>query len=191
MKRVLVFGDAHIPTRRDSIPQVFYAHIAETEYDMALITGDLVREHDMRAALPPLPIHSFFVTGNMDYERKYNFREQVQIEGLSILLLHGTGIRPRGSVERFWEICADVGADIGIHGHTHKTGVDFFKGKLFLNPGTITGATGGWRGKDDASFIEMVISDTIVEVILYKTDWHVVKKSEMSYEKKESGLIQT
>ena len=190
MHRVLVFGDAHIPTRRDSIPKEFYKHIEQTKYDMALITGDLVREQAMRAVLPPLPVHSFFVTGNMDYGSQYNFREQIQIENLNILLEHGTGIRPRGSIERFWEICTDTGADIGISGHTHKTRIDLFQGKLFLNPGTITGATGGWRGRDDASFIELEVSDTVVKVALYKTDWRVVKKSEMVYEKRGNELVQ-
>lgn len=158
---------------------------------MALITGDLVREQDMRAALPQLPVHSFFVTGNMDYGHDYNFREQIQIESFNILLLHGTEIRPRGSIEQFWKICTDADADIGIQGHTHRTGIDLFRGKLFLNPGTVSGATGGWRGRDDASFIELVVSDTELEVILYKTDWRIAKKSQMTYEMRNNEIVQT
>jgi len=53
--RVLVLGDAHIPSRRDSIPKEFFQHIEDAVYDMALITGDLIRESDFRNALPPLP----------------------------------------------------------------------------------------------------------------------------------------
>ena len=86
-QRVLVFGDTHIPSRRDSIPAAFYDHIEHTNYDMALITGDLVREADMRSALPPLP-RSFIVVGNMDYGSKYNFHEQVHLDDFNVLLLH-------------------------------------------------------------------------------------------------------
>ncbi|MHA2222739.1 MAG: metallophosphoesterase family protein, partial [Candidatus Thorarchaeota archaeon] len=96
-QRVLVFGDTHIPSRRDSIPKAFYDHIEKTTYDLALITGDLVREKDMFAALPPLPRH-FTVIGNMDYGSQYNFHEQVQLEEFNLLLLHGTQLRPRGSI---------------------------------------------------------------------------------------------
>ncbi|RDE15541.1 MAG: hypothetical protein C4K48_03800, partial [Candidatus Thorarchaeota archaeon] len=83
--RVLVFGDAHIPSRRDVVPDEFYEHIKNTDYDMALITGDLVKESDMRAALPPLP-RSFIVTGNMDYNSAYNFHEKIQLDDFNVLL---------------------------------------------------------------------------------------------------------
>ncbi|MFX1484157.1 MAG: YfcE family phosphodiesterase [Promethearchaeota archaeon] len=175
-QRVLVFGDAHIPTRRDSIPRAFYEHMEKTSYDVALITGDLVRESDMRSALPPLP-RSFMVVGNMDYGSQYNFHEQVQFDEFSILLLHGTQLRPRGNIEQLWEIIQEIGADVAVHGHTHKASIDLYNDRLFLNPGTISGATGGWGGKTDASFIELCVNKNELEVRLFYTDWKIVKES--------------
>jgi len=99
--RVLVLGDTHIPSRRDSIPKEFYQYIKDTIYDLALITGDLERESDMRDALPPLP-RSFIVVGNMDYGSSYNFHEQVQLDDFNLLLIHGTQLRPRGNIEQLW-----------------------------------------------------------------------------------------
>ena len=84
-QRVLVFGDTHIPSRRDSIPKEFYDHIEQTNYDIALITGDLVRESEMLSALPPLP-RKFTVVGNMDYGSQYNFHEQIQLDDFNVLL---------------------------------------------------------------------------------------------------------
>ncbi len=188
-QRVLVFGDAHIPSRRDSIPKAFYTHIEQTSYDMALITGDLVREAEMLAALPPLP-RSFIVVGNMDYGSQYNFHEQVQLDSFNVLLIHGTQLRPRGNIKQLWEIVQQIGADVTVHGHTHTASIDLYKDRLFLNPGTVSGATGGWAGRIDASFIELEVSKNKLLVRLFQTDWKVVKESTISFQKTESRVIQ-
>ena len=186
--RVLVFGDTHIPSRRDSIPEEFYKHIKENVYDLALITGDLIRESDMRAALPPLP-RSFIVVGNMDYGSSYNFHEQVQLDDFNLLLIHGTQLRPRGSIEQLWGILQQIGGDVAVHGHTHKAAIDLHEDRLFLNPGTISGATGGWGGRADASFIELEVQSSEMKVILHQTDWRVVKISEIQFLKQDDVII--
>jgi putative phosphoesterase len=187
-QRVLVFGDAHIPSRRDSIPKAFYDHIEKTSYDLALITGDLVRETDMNAALPPLP-RRFTVVGNMDYGSQYNFHEQVQLDEFNVLLLHGTQLRPRGNITQLWEITQEIGADVVVHGHTHKASIDLYKERLILNPGTVSGATGGWGGKTDASFIELVVDKNELKVILFYTDWKTLKESESRFEKQDNHIV--
>ena len=186
--RVLILGDAHIPSRRDSIPIEFYQHIKDTDYDMALITGDLVRESDFLAALPPLP-RSFIVTGNMDYGSTHNFHEQIQVDEFNLLLLHGTQLRPRGNIEQLWEILIKIGGDVAVHGHTHKMTIDLYKEKLFLNPGTISGATGGWGGRTDASFIELDVKNNEMKISLYQTDWSVVKQSEILFHKQDTVIV--
>lgn len=186
--KVLVFGDTHIPSRRDSIPEEFYQHIKDNVYDLALITGDLERESDMRAALPPLP-RSFIVVGNMDYGSSYNFHEQVQFDDFNLLLIHGTQLRPRGSIEQLWEILHQIGGDVAVHGHTHRAAIDLYKDRLFLNPGTISGATGGWGGKADASFIELEVQSSEMKITLHQTDWRVVKISEIQFLKQDDVII--
>jgi vacuolar protein sorting-associated protein 29 len=186
--KVLVLGDTHIPSRRDSIPVEFYQHIKNNEYDLTLITGDLVRESDMRAALPPLP-RSFIVVGNMDYSSTYNFHEQIQLDDFNLLLLHGTQLRPRGNIEQLWEILMQIEGDIAVHGHTHQAAIDLYKDRLFLNPGTISGATGGWGGRADASFIELDILKNEMKVTLHQTNWRVVKTSEILFLKQNTVIL--
>jgi putative phosphoesterase len=187
-QRVLVFGDAHIPTRRDSIPAAFYDHIEHASYDMALVTGDLVREDDMRAALPPLP-RSFIVVGNMDYGSQYNFHEQIQLDDFNVLLLHGTQLRPRGNIKQLWEIVEKIGADVAIHGHTHSSSIEIHRDRLFLNPGTISGATGGWGGRTDASFLELEVSKDELTVRLFFSDWKLVKQSTLRFKKQDEKIV--
>jgi putative phosphoesterase len=187
-QRVLVFGDAHIPSRRDSIPEAFYDHIEKTRYDLALITGDLVREADMRSALPPLP-RSFIVVGNMDYGSQYNFHEQIQLDNFDVLLIHGTQLRPRGNIKQLWEIAQQIDADVAIHGHTHIASIELHKDRLFLNPGTISGATGGWAGRTDASFIELEVSRSDLLVRLFQTDWKILKESTLSFKKQDTKIV--
>lgn len=187
MTKVLVFGDAHIPTRRDSIPEDFYRHIEATDYDLAMITGDLVRELDMRAALPPLP-RTFIVRGNMDYGRDYSFSEQIQLDEVKFLLMHGTQLSPRGNIKEFLNILYETGADVGVHGHTHISAVDLIDGHLFINPGTISGATGGYSGLAPASFIELDVRGAKVALTLHYTDWQIIKKTEACF-RKEEGII--
>jgi vacuolar protein sorting-associated protein 29 len=187
LTRVLVFGDTHIPTRRQSIPEVFFDHIKEARYDLALVTGDLVREHDMRAALPPLP-RTFIVRGNMDHGLDYNVSEQVQLDEFRILLVHGTQFRPRGNLDEFLAVLHHVGADVGIHGHTHEAAIDLYHEKLFLNPGTISGATGGSSGRAPASFMEFDVKGVGLSVTLHYTDWDLVKVTEAQFKKKGSRI---
>ncbi len=170
MKRLLVFGDTHIPTRADSIPASFYTHISQTKYDLALVTGDLVQNNKMRAIMPPLP-PCLIVKGNMDHESLFDFHAEVTIEDLRFLLLHGTQLSPRGNIHQLSEIAEHVNADIAVHGHTHVPSIDLYAGRLFLNPGTISGATGGWGGRQDASFLELEVSGSEIIVSLYITDW--------------------
>jgi len=189
LQRILVFGDAHIPTRRDSIPPSFYQHIQATNYDCAFITGDLVRESDMRKAMPPLP-KSYIVRGNMDLEGRYNIHEEIQMEDVRILLIHGTQVKPRGDLAQLWEIANHVNAEITVHGHTHVEAMDLYKGCLFLNPGTISGSTGGWEGRTDASFIELEISHSRIEVTLHHTDWVSMRTSRMAFVKLGQAISQ-
>jgi putative phosphoesterase len=189
MMKILVFGDTHIPTRRDSIPDSFYSIIDETHYDLTLITGDLVQEQAMREALPPLP-RSYIVKGNMDYAHTHNFHEEIKAEDLRILLLHGTQLRPRGNIEQIRDILDNIGCDIGIHGHTHEAQIKLYKERLILNPGTLSGATGVSTGRQEASFIELEIDRSVVEVTLYKTDWSTLKRSTLAFQKKNGAMVQ-
>jgi putative phosphoesterase len=125
----------------------------------------------------------------MDYGRGFDFHKQVQIDDFNILLIHGTQLRPRGNIKQLWEIVMNVGANVGIHGHTHEPAIDLREGRLLLNPGTISGATGGWAGKTDASFIELEIGGSQLTVLLHITDWQVAKQSSLQFVRQNEEIV--
>ena len=86
------------------------------------------------------------------------------------------------------EILHKIGGDVAVHGHTHRAAIDLYKDMLFLNPGTISGATGGWGGRADASFIELEVQSSEMKVTLHQTDWRVAKISEIQF-LKQNGVI--
>ena len=180
-----------MPSRTNSIPSEFFSHIERTKYDMALITGDLTNEHEMRKVLPPLP-RCFIVRGNMDSStNQHDFHELVQIEDIKFLLLHGTQIKPRGNIKQLWDVGHHIGAEVVVHGHTHQYAIDLYNTRLFLNPGTMSGATGGWSGRMTASFIELDVIKTSIEIKMFTTDWKSVKESVSRFEKKDGVLTRT
>lgn len=189
MKRILVLGDAHIPTRRDSIPDGFYKHIESTDYTFAFVTGDLVRMESFKEVMPELPT-TYYVRGNMDFHVNHPFHQETHIEEFGFLLLHGTQLRPRGNIEQLWKILQEVNLDVAIHGHTHRADIRLHKDRLFLNPGTISGATGGWPGRDDASFIEIEVDNDAIRVLLFITDWSIIKQSELRFQKQDDRIVQ-
>ncbi|TXT56686.1 MAG: Phosphoesterase [Candidatus Thorarchaeota archaeon] len=188
MQRVLVFGDAHVPTRKKIIPQEFYQHIEETDYDLALITGDLIREADLLKIIPPLP-RSFIVKGNMDYTFGYNFHEEIQLDDFKVLLLHGTQLRPRGNIRQLHEILVNIDGDVAVHGHTHVAAIDQYKTKLFLNPGTITGAASGSTGTQEASFLELEVEGSHIHVVLHRKNSNLLTKTEVDYIKRNKQIL--
>jgi putative phosphoesterase len=127
--------------------------------------------------------------GNMDYGSPHNFHERITLDDFNLLLIHGTQLRPRGNIEQLWEILTDISGDVAVHGHTHKMAIDLHKEKLFLNPGTVTGATGGWSGRADASFIELEVKKNEMKVTLHHTNWRVSKQSDIWFLKQDEVIV--
>ncbi len=63
----------------------------------------------------------------------------IKINDKKILLIHGWG--PAEMTEEIVEALASSGKwDVILYGHTHKSRIDYIKGKLVLNPGEVAGA---------------------------------------------------
>ena len=138
----IAIGDFHIPERAERIPDWIKEWLEEHkgEIDGILCTGDLT-EYSVLAYLNSIA-PTLCVRGNMDHLPLKDF-EIVDVGGKRILLLHGHQVKPRGNKEQLHALARAAGADILIHGHTHRYDVDVYNGVLMVNPGTATGAWGG------------------------------------------------
>ncbi len=146
--RFLILGDTHIPDRAENMPEWVKKTVEGKKYDEILFTGDATEY----SVLHYLECHAktYAVRGNMDFLDLPRF-QIIDAEGHRIFLFHSTEVRPRGDPEQLWEYGKTAGADIVVFGHTHKRDVYEYKGMLFVNPGTATGAWGGvTRGEPES-----------------------------------------
>ncbi len=168
--KFLVIGDFHIPERASEIPGWIIAIVGEErkkeKFDAVLCTGDLTGEDVIKTLEKFGPVKC--VRGNMDelnFPEKYNFTAGK----ITVLLLHGSGIHPRGDIAQLNEIRKRENADVVIHGHTHKMEVakmeDNGSVALFINPGT---ATGAWGGSSDATAQTFAIMKVAAETLFIR-----------------------
>lgn len=165
--RFLLVGDFHIPERADDIPNWILKTLDEEckngIFDAVLCTGDLTDEKPIRE-LKRFGIVKC-VKGNMD-SLQLPEKETVVADGCVILLLHGTGIHPRGNIEQLDRIRKMENADIVVHGHTHRMSFEMLehagRPAIFINPGTATGVWGGSGESTAQTFVIMEIRDGTV-----------------------------
>lgn len=159
----VVVGDFHVPGRAQEIPKWIrdWIEAHKREIDGIFCTGDLT-EYSILAYLNSIA-PTLCVRGNMDYLPLRDF-EIVDVGGKRILLIHGHQVRPRGDKEKLYALARAAGADILIHGHTHKYEVVRYKGILMVNPGTATGAWGGSYEGGTESFALLTLNPLRVRI---------------------------
>ncbi len=159
--RIVILSDTHIPERASKIPDEIISFMRKC--DLIVHAGDLTDENVLKQ------LKSFgdlvVVRGNMDYLNLPR-KEEFEIEGIKFGVFHGQGVYPRGNRKQLTEIALDMGVDVLITGHTHRS--DVYKGDvLILNPGSATGAWGGSSEGGNPSFIVLEVKGEIT-VDLYE-----------------------
>lgn len=148
MVYVLVIGDIHIPTRAHQVPEKFKELLIKSKDTIRTIisTGNICgrESYDFIRTLSN-DIQS--VKGDLDggiganFSASYPETKVITIEGFKIGICHGHQVVPWGDHDSLQALQRKLDCDILITGHTHIP--EFFKsenGKLFLNPGSLTGA---------------------------------------------------
>ncbi len=185
MVRILLTGDSHIPRRASMVPDEIYSEInnqvVNTHFDYTLFTGDLINAPKLLDFLNDITIKEVFkVIGNMDYYGgNKNLPQSLNLpislnnnKKISIGLIHGHQVHPRGDHNQLESIALENGFNILASGHTHKEEIFLTKkGILLLNPGSITGAW-SFVASGNYSFIVLKIeedsSNIFVKLFQYK-----------------------
>lgn len=154
--KIVCIGDLHIPERAKDIPVWIRKIIIKERPDLILCTGDLTSSTPMQFLSLLAPVKR--VKGNMD-DAELPKRETVEAGGKRIGLVHGTEVHPRGDVEQLFRIAKEMGVDVLVHGHTHKLDAGEYRGILFVNPGSATGAWGGSSEGGPETFVILEIDE--------------------------------
>ena len=162
---VLVVGDMFVPQRAPDIDPQFKAILIPNKLQHVLSLGNIgSREsYDWLRSLSNdfHGVKGDYDTGDMP-EKKL-----VTIGEFKIGMIHGHQVLPLGDVESLSGIARELDCDIFISGNTHQIGVQVLDNKLFINPGSISGAFSNFVADPSPSFILMVLTGTEAIIYLY------------------------
>ena len=162
---VLVVGDMFVPQRSQDIDPQFKAILIPNKLQHVLSIGNngSRESYDWLKSLSN-DFHS--VKGDFD-EGDMPEKKVVTIGEFKIGLIHGHQILPWGNPESLSSIQRELDCDILLSGNTHQINVKVVDNKLFINPGSISGAFSNVVADPSPSFVLMVLQGTEAIVYLY------------------------
>jgi vacuolar protein sorting-associated protein 29 len=106
---------------------------------------------------------------------------------VKIGLLHGHQIIPYGDASAVQAVARQLDVDVLISGHSHMWEVVERDGKLYVNPGSATGAYSSFSASEEhtvPSFLLMDIQGTQVTTYVYQEVQDEVKVEKVEYRKR-------
>ncbi len=191
---VLIVGDAHVPHRKDDLPSQFrdlFSLISSGQTRLAhiLVTGNS-GSASITNYFKSLSLSTIFTRGDQDFttETAKDVKETVQIKlnkEFSLGMCHGHTICPWGDQKQLESLQRQLDVDILVSGHTHQPGVWIAEesGKLFLNPGSVSGAYSSFTTEVTPSFILLALKASSIQIFLYQLIGNEVKVTKTEYNK--------
>ena len=162
---VLVVGDMFIPQRSPDITEQFKAILTPNKVQHVLCLGN-IGNRESYDWLKSLSNDFHSVKGDFD-EGDIPEKECVHIGDFNVGLIHGHQVLPWGDLESLANVQRSLGCDILLSGHTHKTSIKDKENKLYINPGSISGAFSPLIEDTIPSFILMVLQGEEAIIYLY------------------------
>lgn len=164
---ILITGDTHIPNRCFEIPEKFRDILLPNKVNHVLSLGN-IGSKETYDWLKSLSNNFQAVKGEIDDCQNLPETKVIQIGEFKIGMIHGHQITPWSDQEALLNTTNLLGCDILLSGHTHINNVTLFKGKHFINPGSMTGAFSPLSLECNPSFMIMVIQGDLAVVYLYE-----------------------
>lgn len=162
---VLVVGDMFIPQRSPDITEQFKSILTPNKVQHVLCLGNIGNRESLDW-LKSLSNDFHQVKGDFD-EGDIPEKKLVKIGDFSIGLIHGHQVLPWGDLESLANVQRSLGCDILISGHSHKNNIKVKENKLYINPGSISGAFSPLIEDSVPSFILMVLQGEEAIIYLY------------------------
>ena len=162
---VLVVGDMFVPQRSQDIDPQFKTILIPNKLQHVLSLGN-IGSRESYDWLKSLSNDFHSVKGDYD-EGDMPEKKVVTIGEFKIGLIHGHQILPWGNVEALSSIQRQLDCDILLSGNTHEINVKVADNKLYINPGSISGAFSNVVSDPSPSFVLMVLQGTEAIIYLY------------------------
>lgn len=180
---VLVVGDMHIPYRAAEIPDVYKKMFVPGRINAIFITGNATNAETVQYFRSVCPNVYTTMGDQDDYSDGLPDYLVADVGDLKFGMLHGHQVVPWGDKESLamWQRKLDV--DVLVSGHTHVQKHFEVDGKLFVNPGSLTGAYSPFECDVTPSFILMDVQGTRVTSFIYSTDGTELKVKKKLFSK--------
>jgi vacuolar protein sorting-associated protein 29 len=154
----------HIPTRASDLPSEFKDLLEPGKIQTILCTGNVCSKEILQY-LKTIAPDVRVVKGEYDkgIDKEY---EVINFGQIKIGLIHGHQITPWGDKESLLSMQRKLDVDVLVSGHTHELSLYEYQNKIFLNPGSATGAFHPLR-KTDPSFILMDVQGSQLDCYIY------------------------
>ena len=162
---VLVVGDMFIPQRSPDITEQFKSILTPNKVQHVLCLGNIGNKESFDW-LKSLSNDFHSVKGDFD-EGDMPDKKVVTIGEFKIGMIHGHQILPWGNAESLSSIQRQLDCDILLSGNTHEINVKVVDNKLYINPGSISGAFSNVVADPSPSFVLMVLQGTEAIIYLY------------------------
>lgn len=192
MVLVLVLGDLHIPHREADIPKKFKSLLVPGKIQHIICTGNLVDKLTLDY-LHTIASELHVVRGDFDEETflpgvAENLPETkvVTLGQFKFGICHGHQIVPWGDPESLGALQRRLDCDVLVTGHTHRFSAYEYQSKLFVNPGSTTGAFNAAFGLGEPpspSFVLMDIQGSKVVTYVYELVQGEVKVKKIEHTK--------
>ncbi|GAM20209.1 hypothetical protein SAMD00019534_033840, partial [Acytostelium subglobosum LB1] len=181
---IIAIGDLHVPHRAHAIPPEFKKLLVPEKIQHVLCTGNLVTK-DMQDYLKQLSSDVHIVRGDLDENTSHPDTKVVTIGQFKFGLCHGHQIVPWGDKAALSALQRQLDVDVLITGNTHIAEVSEANNKLFVNPGSATGAFSTLTNDVFPSFILMDVQGNNISVYIYKILDGQVKVEKIDYSKQQ------
>ena len=161
---VLIISDLFIPLRTPDIDTQFKSILVPNKIQHVLCLGNIGNQAAFDY-LHSLSSDFHVIKGDYDINRDLPEKKSVQIGNFRIGMIHGHQIIPMDDLEILANVQRELDCDILASGFTHQLSVNTKEGKLYINPGSLSGALCPLVEDSIPSFILMALQGE--EAIIY------------------------
>ena len=163
---VLIVSDLFIPLRTPEIDAQFRSILLPNKIQHVLCLGN-VGNQETFDWLHSLSSDFHAIRGDYDINKNLPEKLSLQIGNFKIGMIHGHQIIPMGDLEILSNVQRELDCDILASGYTHQLSVNIKENKLYLNPGSISGALSPLNEDCIPSFILMVLQGEDATIYSY------------------------